>query len=269
MSKKIDVKMLFQGKRKYITIGAIVLVAGLAIWSNKRGGGSTGDAARPIPGGVDYSSVASGAAPPGLTIADVQSAIGDYAKKDQESTAKMMDQMSKQNTDALSGIMDGFNKAMNQQGTNFTNALDSLAKSNQAQWDQMARQQQDQWSLFQRELNDLETHQKNLQTSFAEQLANMMRQQQTYSSGSSGSSSSYSGSSSRSSSSSSSSTKYYDSSVTSGSTTTYYNSSGDVIGRSTPSTSSNWSSGAAGGTVSGTVVATKKPGEDWKPYYGR
>ncbi|MEK5036415.1 hypothetical protein MKY96_33835 [Paenibacillus sp. FSL R7-0302] len=121
---KIDMSLLFKGKRKYITIGAIALVAVLGIYQAKSSGGGGGTGLRPIdPGPAPGSSGGSGT--PGVTLSDIQSAISDYAQQDQASTQKQFESLQKGTMSAIESLTSGFNTAMESQSSQFTKAMES------------------------------------------------------------------------------------------------------------------------------------------------
>ncbi|CAM2914291.1 hypothetical protein [Erysipelothrix tonsillarum] len=144
--KSIDLKMLFQGKRKWITIGAIVLVVVLALVMRNRSSSST------TTYGTSVDDIARGAAAPGLTTTDIQNAISEYAEKDAEQTASMFDKITQANSDALN----------------------SVVESNQKQWDAA----QDQWESMGDMLADVQEQNNKNNQSLLDQLNQSMQNMQ-------------------------------------------------------------------------------------------
>lgn len=191
---------MFQGKRKYFAIGAVVLVVVIALIVSRNRSSGSASAART---GLDPNTIAPGAAAPGLTMADVQGAIDKYGEKDMENTQKMFDSLNGSFNDALTKQAEGqsnlWNKMLesnNKQfeaigkqfegiGKQFEGVNNSLVQIN----DNNAKMQQGLWESLQRSLADMEA-------SFASRYARYNTPDPYYgSSSSSGSSSSGSSSS--------------------------------------------------------------------------
>lgn len=145
-------KDLFKGKKKYVTIGAILLVVLLALFvnRNKQSGGNP----RLVGTTADSSKIATGAGNPGLTGADIQNAIDNYDRKNQEK----YDAMNKANMDA-----------MEKMSGSFADSLNKIISSNN-----------DQFESITKHLTQVENQNKEwaagLQNSFNDRLNSMMMQ---------------------------------------------------------------------------------------------
>lgn len=156
-------KGLFQGKKKYITIGAILLVVLLAFLSarNKQ---SSGGNPRLAGTTADSSKIATGAGNPGLTTADIQNAIDSYDKKQTEK----YDAMTKANMDALeklsSGFSDSLNKVIASNNDQIASINDRFGKQFESLTDHLTKveNQNKEWAA-------------GLQNSFTNSLQDMMR----------------------------------------------------------------------------------------------
>lgn len=115
---------MFQGKRKYYTLGAIVLVILLALYVNRKRSSGGGVSTY----GLDPNSIAPGAGAPGLTMADVQGAIDKYGEKDAENTQKMFDQLSGSFTDALTKQAESQADLWNKMVESNKNQFDAIGK---------------------------------------------------------------------------------------------------------------------------------------------
>lgn len=155
---KFNIKNLFVGKKKYVTIGAIALVVILALWMNSRKG-SSGSSAANIAGVTDPNQIAAGAAAPGLTISDVQAAIQGYAEQDEERTQKQFETV----YESMNKMGTSFTEALNKSNTSFTDALTKMNETNAKQFE-----------AINSSLADINDHSAQWQTNLMAQLQAQM-----------------------------------------------------------------------------------------------
>lgn len=174
----MDAKSFFKGKLLYVTIGAVVLVAFLALRARSSSSAETTTIGT-------APTVTSTSNPNAATRDDITQALASYGKQDSENLAKSIADLTattiNRENAAYTQLTTGFNQAIEQTAQQSQKGLDSVSTSLQKQADQTAMQFEKSANVQQMAYDKLATGQAALASSVTSSLSQLHGEiQQTY-----------------------------------------------------------------------------------------